>query len=166
MSDLTYTLFGNLYHEDNNLSVLQMSSRTIVLFFITIIIIRISGMRSFGKKSSFDSIIAIMLGAVLSRAIVGANPFFPIVASGLLLGIIHRFIGWLTVKSDTIGKLIKGTSVCLYTNNSINHKNMLLTGISYKDIMEEVHAQLNKDNFDEIEEIFMERTGKISIIKK
>lgn len=166
MSDFINTFFGDLFHNDNNLNVLQMCCRTFVLFFITLIIIRVAGMRSFGKKSAFDSIIAIMLGAVLSRAAVGANPFFPIVASGFALGIIHRSLAWLCVKSDAIGKIIKGKPSCLYKDGKGNYHNMLVTGISHKDIMEEVHAQLNRNTLDGIDEIFMERSGKISIIKK
>lgn len=166
MSDLVYTLFGDLTHEDNNLSMLQMSCRAVILFFVTLFIIRISGMRAFGRKSAFDAIIVIMLGAVLSRAVVGANPFFPTVTAGLVFGIIHRFMGWLSVKSDAFGILVKGRSKCLYEKGKFNHSKMLFTGVSTKDIMEAVHSQLNTDSLDDVKQIFMERTGEISIIKK
>ena len=123
-------------------------------------------MRSFGQKSAFDSTIVIMLGAVLSRAVVGANPFFSIVASGFILGIIHRCIALLGVKSDAFGRLIKGRARCLYDNGKMNRVNMFATGISRKDIMEEVHSQLNQDTLDNVQQVFMERSGQISIIKK
>ncbi len=40
------------------------------------------------------------------------------------------------------------------------------SGISKKDIMEEVHEKMNDESLDKIKKIYMERSGKISIIKK
>jgi uncharacterized membrane protein YcaP (DUF421 family) len=156
-------LFGK---HGQDLSALQMGCRALVMFFVTLIIIRISGMRSFGKKSAFDSIIVIMLGAILSRVVVGSSAFLPTVVAGLVFAVVHRLLAWLSVQHDNIGALIKGKSISLYSRGEFNKRNMLLSTISHKDIMEEVHEQLNQATLDNIEQIFMERSGKISIIKK
>ena len=56
-------LFGN----GQNLTALQMGVRAFIMFFIALALIRIGGMRIFGKKTAFDNILVIMLGAVLAR---------------------------------------------------------------------------------------------------
>ena len=38
--------------------------------------------------------------------------------------------------------------------------------LSYGDVMEEIRIKLNQNELENIEEIFMERTGKISVIEK
>jgi len=38
--------------------------------------------------------------------------------------------------------------------------------LSYGDVMEEIRLTLNQNTLDGIDEIFMERTGKISMIEK
>ncbi len=43
---------------------------------------------------------------------------------------------------------------------------MLLCSVSGKDLMEEVRVKLNEATLDNVEEICMERSGKISVIKK
>lgn len=149
----------------SELSIIQMCFRATVVFFVALIIIRVSGMRSFSNRSAFDIIISIMLGAILSRAVVGANPFIPTCLAGLSISIIHRILGMLSVQHDFVGRFIKGSSVCLYDNEIFNYKNMLMSGISKKDIMEEVHEKLNKEGLDNVHKIYMERSGKISIIK-
>ena len=162
MNDLIYTLFG----EGKDLNSLQMGCRAFSMFFITLVLLKISGMRAFGQKSAFDSIVVIMLGAILSRAVVGVSPFFPTVVAGGVLALVHRLLAIITVYSDTIGHIIKGEKSVLYHNNTLVKKNMLTSSVSFKDMLEELRINLNEDTLDNVKEIIMERSGKMSIIKK
>ncbi len=71
--DILTTLFGH----GKDLDSLQMICRAIVSFFLTLVLIRIAGIRTFGKKTPFDNVITIMLGSIFSRVVVGASPFIP-----------------------------------------------------------------------------------------
>ena len=162
MSEIIYKLFG----EGKELNALQMGDRAFVMFFITLGLIRLAGMRAFGQKSAFDMIIVIMLGAILSRAVTGASAFWPTVVAGTVLAIVHRILGLLSMYNETIGYIVKGRKIILYKNNNLVKNNMMKCAISYKDLQEEVRLILNETTMDNVEEIFMERSGKISIIKK
>jgi len=61
-----------LFGAGRELDALQMSARAFVLFFLMLVLVRVAGRRAFGRKSSFDTIIVITLGALLSRVVVGA----------------------------------------------------------------------------------------------
>jgi quercetin dioxygenase-like cupin family protein len=52
-----------------DLNSLQMTCRAIVSFFLTLVLIRIAGIRTFGKKTPFDNVVAIMLGSIFSRVV-------------------------------------------------------------------------------------------------
>ena len=162
MSDLMHTLFG----EGKDLNTLQMGCRAFVMFFITLLIIRVAGMRAFGQKSAFDTIIVIMLGAILSRAVTGASAFVSTVVAGSVLAIVHRLLGLLSVFSDTVGHIVKGDKSILFKNGKPVKSNMRKSSVSYKDLQEEVRLKLNESTMDNVEAIFMERSGKISVIKK
>ena len=162
MTGLLYQLFG----EGKDLDALQMADRAFVMFFITLFLIRVAGMRAFGQKSAFDMIIVIMLGAILSRAVSGDSPFFATVTAGAVLAVIHRLLALASVFSDTIGWMIKGKKTILFKNNAIIKKNMIRCSVSYKDLQEEVRLILNETTMDNVVEISMERSGKISIVKK
>src|SRR5215212_8567617 len=140
MSEIIYKLFG----EGKDLNALQMGDRAFVMFFITLFLIRIAGMRAFGQKSAFDMIIVIMLGAILSRAVTGASAFWPTVTAGAVLAIIHRLLGLASMYSDSIGALIKGNKIMLFKNNKVIKKNMMKCSVSYKDLQEEVRLILNE----------------------
>ncbi len=87
MNDLINTLFGH----GKDLDSLQMVCRAICMFVITLLLIKISGMRAFGQKSAFDSIIVIILGSVLRRAVAGVSPFIPTVAAGVTIAVVQPF---------------------------------------------------------------------------
>ena len=157
-----YDLFG----QGQNLTSLQMSLRAVVIFFITLILLRYTGMRVFGIKSAFDTCVMIMLGAVLSRAVVGASPFIATVAASAALVVVHRLIARISVSNQFLSHLVKGKPLSLYKDGILNDKNLKRCALSYGDVIEEVRINMSQNNLDNIEEIFMERTGKISVIKK
>ncbi len=104
MSELINKLLG----EGKDLNALQMADRAFVMFFITLFLIRVAGMRSFGQKSAFDTIIVIMLGAILSRAVTGASAFFPTVIAGAVLALVHRLLALISIFNEIIGAVING----------------------------------------------------------
>ncbi len=155
-----------LFGQGQNLNIWQMSLRAIITFFIALILIRYTGMRVFGIKSAFDTCIIIMLGAVLARAVVGASPFIPTIVASTALVVVHKIIATLSVNNQFISHLVKGKPLLLYKNGILNAKNLKKCSLSYGDVMEEVRLTLKQNNMDDIDEIYMERTGKISVIEK
>ena len=159
--EIIHTIFG----QGKDLNELQMGCRAVVLFFITLAIIRLAGMRTFGKKSAFDDIMVIMLGAVLSRAITGASAFFPTVTAGVVLALVHKLVAWATIHSNAISKFLKGEKELLFTNGKWIEESLQRCTISKEDVMEEIRFTLNETTLNSVQEIYMETSGKISLIK-
>lgn len=155
-----------LFGEGKDLNTFQMGLRALLIFIITLILIRISGRRSFAMKSPFDNTIVILLGAVLSRAITGASPFIPTVFASLVIVILHRLFAWLSIKNRSFGKLVKGSKMILYANDQHIDKNMSKALVSKEDLAESVRLEIHKDDLREIETACMERNGQISVVKK
>lgn len=160
--ELLLKIFGS----GKDLTILQMCFRGIIIFIIALGLIRISGRRSFGLKTPLDNIISILLGAILSRAVVGASPFIPIVSTCLLLVIIHRLLGWLTVRYKSFGMWIEGEKILLYENNTFIQQNMKRALVCEEDIMQAIRKSASTDNIEKIDKVFMERNGEISTLKK
>src|ERR1700754_300828 len=110
--ELLVTIFG----EGKDLGVLQMSCRGIVVFIIALALIRLSGRRSFGIRTPLDNIITISLGAILSRAIVGASAFLPIIVCCFVIVTLHRGFSWLVVNNKAFGRFIEGDKIVLFKN--------------------------------------------------
>ncbi|MCW3077696.1 MAG: hypothetical protein JWO32_2305 [Bacteroidetes bacterium] len=156
-----YELFG----EGKDLSAGQMAARVVIVFLFGIVLVRIAGRRSFGVGEPFDNVMKIMLGAILSRAVVGASPFVPIVVASLTLVIMHWVFGKLSVYSTSFGSIIKGEVIVLYENGEMNRQNMKRCMISEKDLMEGIREGANTESLTEVKSVHLERNGKMSVIK-
>jgi uncharacterized membrane protein YcaP (DUF421 family) len=161
MEELVLKLFGSGDH----LTAGQMAFRAFVMFFIALILIRISGMRSFGSKSAFDNIVVIMLGALLSRAVIGVSPFGPTVCAGISLCVTHRVLAMLSARFHFVSHLMKGKDEVLVKDGKILRRNMLRQGISNGDLEEGMRLAANTNSIDEVKEVRMERSGQISVVK-
>ena len=148
------------------LSVLHMAMRSLVMFLIAIVLIRMGGFRLFSKKSAFDNIVAIMLGAVLSRGVTGASPFWGTVAAATVMIVVHKIISWACIKNKTLSRLLKGKHIVLYKDGEILWDNLLSCSLSKSDLMTSLRLETKKHSLDEIETAYLENNGRISFIIK
>jgi uncharacterized membrane protein YcaP (DUF421 family) len=156
------TIFG----EGKDLNALQMSSRGIVIFIIALILIRLSGRRSFGVRTPLDNIIAISLGAILSRAVVGASGFLPVVVCCFVIVILHRILGGLVVSNKAFARFIEGDKILLFKDGSFIPQNMKKALVCEEDVMQGIRKSTLTEDMSGIEKVYMERNGEISAIKK
>jgi uncharacterized membrane protein YcaP (DUF421 family) len=152
-------LLVKIFGEGKDLNALQMSCRGIVVFIIALALIRLSGRRSFGIRTPLDNIISISLGAILSRAIVGASPFLPIIVCCFVIVTLHRAFSWLVVNSKAFGRFIEGDGAFV----SENMKKGLLCE---EDAMQGIRKSALTEDMSVIDKVYMERNGEISSIKK
>jgi uncharacterized membrane protein YcaP (DUF421 family) len=160
--DMIDTLVG----EGEKLTILQMSIRAFFMFIIMLFLIRIAGMRTFGKNSSFDSIVAIMLGAVLARGVVGASPYWSCIGASLVMVALHRLVAWLSVKNRKFEKFVKGTNIKLYENERVLKDNLKGTGMSEHDLQESLRLETKTLTLSGVDTAFLETNGRISFILK
>src|SRR4051812_16011228 len=127
-----------IFGKGKDLSPFQMCMRTVLVFCITLFFIRISGKRSFGMRMPMDNVLTILLGALLSRAIVGASPFIATVLSGFTIIILYRICAGLSVFSKLFGKVVKGKETLIFKDGKMLKENMKACMVTEKDLIEEI----------------------------
>lgn len=151
---------------NDHLTPLELAARAFVMFWLAFLMIRFSGMRPFRNHNAFDTVIAVLLGGILSRGVVGATPFFSTVAGGLVIVVVNKLISKLCFQYRQVEKLIKGHKYLLYENGSFIKPNMLKTEVTEREIFEELRQKCQLDSLDSIRQIYMEKTGDLSFVKK
>lgn len=149
---------------EDNITPLELAARGMAMFAILLVLIRFTGMRSFSKGSVFDNIMIILLGAVLGRGVVGGTPFFSALFGGIVLLLIHKFISRLTFYNKWAGRQIKGNPILLYKEGEFFYENMKESDITEHDIYEELRLSLHRKELNDVREVYMERSGKLSFI--
>ncbi|MEO7049590.1 MAG: YetF domain-containing protein [Ferruginibacter sp.] len=160
MQDLIIQLFGT----GNNLTIFQISTRAFVMFFVALILIRFGGLRLFGNKSAFDNVIVIMLGAVLSRGIVGASSMVNVIAAGSVMISINRIIGAVCMRSRKITTMVEGKSILLIDDGQILEQNLKKATINKAELTASLRLETKKDSFEDVIQAYLETNGRISFI--
>jgi len=159
-------LYHALLAKSDHLEWWEMSLRTVVVFFFTLLLIRLSGRRSFGIKSPLDTIVGILLGTLLGRVIVGVSPFLPVAAASAVLVIIHRVIGFGIARNKSLSHLAEGEKIVLFEKGKFHEANMLRAMVSREDIFRSMREAIQTEDIAKIEKVYIEPTGKINIVKK
>ena len=159
-------LLIQIFGAGKELNTLQVCARGFVIFFIALLLIRLSGRRSFALRTPLDNIISILLGAVLSRAVTGASAFVPVMSVCFLIVLLHRFFTWVLVRNKKIRELCEGKKILLFENGVFIQHNLTNALVSKEDILQAMRISLLSEDLVKVEKIYMERNGKISIVKK
>ena len=160
--DILKTIFG----EGKDLDTLQMCARGVVIFIIALLLIRISGRRSFGIKTSLDNIIAILLGAILSRAVVGASEFVPVILCCLVIVCLHRALALAIVRFPGAGRWIEGNHILVFQDGQFIERHLRRGLVGKEDVMEGVRKSALTEDMSKIDKVYLERNGEISPIRK
>ncbi|WP_201985182.1 DUF421 domain-containing protein [Hymenobacter rubidus] len=159
------TLFGP-HADSHTITALQMTVRSVLVFFAVLALLRVSGKRTFGANTAFDMIVKIMLGAVMSRAVVAASPFWGTMLAGFVLVGLHRLLAWGAFHSPLVGRLVKGEGVVLADNGQLNRENLRRNNLTDDDLLEGLRENANLASVEQAQTVRLERDGSISVVKQ
>ncbi|WP_324675507.1 DUF421 domain-containing protein [Hymenobacter sp. GOD-10R] len=164
MSVAWFSNLLELHAGPHTISVLAMCLRAFIIFFVSLGLLRLVGTRAFGSNTPFDVVIKIILGAVLSRAIVAASPFFGTLLASTVLVVLHRVLALAAYHSDFVGRLIKGEPRVLAQGGQLFHDQLRKTDLSEKDLHEGLRDAANIDSLAETDVVRLERNGQITVV--
>lgn len=159
-------LILGLSNEQTFVNVWQMAARAIVVYCVTLVLIRIGKKRFLATPSSFDLVLLMILGSVLSRAVPGSVPFFATIVSGVVLVLLHTMFSYLTFYSTRSGAFIKGQALVLIKDGQINWENMCKAHLTERDLLSALRSRAQLLDPSKVSLAILERNGEISIIKK
>ena len=144
----------------------QMVVRAIFIFFVALILVRFGGKRIFGKNTSFDIVLGVILGSILSRALTANAKFVPTICAATALVLLHMLLAKISFYSRIVGFIIKGSEDKLIDSGEIMWRAMAKNSLTKNDLMEALRVGGGTDQSDKVRAAFIERSGQVSVIKK
>jgi uncharacterized membrane protein YcaP (DUF421 family) len=142
----------------------QMALRTIFVYASLLVIVRLGSKRFLGKGTVFDTILGIMIGSVVSRAINGSAPFFPTLLAGAILVGIHWLLAILAFHISWFGPLVKGNAVLLIKDGETRCQGMRQVSITHNGLAQALRMHSRSPDTSKVELAYLERDGTISVI--
>jgi uncharacterized membrane protein YcaP (DUF421 family) len=156
--------FLGLERQPDQLTFVQMSARAVIVFILTLAIVRIGNKRFLSSMSAFDAIVGFILASVLARAINGSASFFPTLGAGLVLVLLHRLFALSAFHSKKFEDLVKGHTNVLVRAGKPDPNIMRQHSITQADLLEEMRLHGNVDDLKRVETATLERSGEISVV--
>lgn len=140
--------------------------RSIILYILVLIVMRLMGKREIGQLQPFELAIAIMIAdlATIPMSELGIpiiNGIVPIL--GLL--VMHLFISFINLKSIKIRGWVCGKPTILIYRGRIDESNMIKERFTINELQERLRAN-NINDISDVEYAILETSGQISVIEK
>lgn len=140
--------------------------RSIVLYIIVLIVMRLMGKREIGQLQPFELAIAIMIAdlAAVPMAETGipiSNGIIPIL--GLL--VMHLIISFLNLKSMKIREILCGKPAILIYRGKIDEKVLKKERFTLNELQERLRSS-NVVNLGDVEYAILETSGQVTVIQK
>lgn len=140
--------------------------RTVLIYFVVFLMLRIMGKREIGKLSLFDLVISIMIAEIAVFVLEDIRkPLLDGLIPMVTLVLIQLIIAFVTLKSRKIRIWFEGKPSLLIEKGVLNREEMKKQRYNLDDLL--LQLRQNKVlNVADVEFAILEPTGKLSIIEK
>ena len=133
--------------------------------FYGLVMLRISGKRTFARWSALDIVISIIVGSNLSRALTGSAPLGGTLAAVAVLVGLHLVCTYAAAHSEWWSNLLEGSGVLLGEHGTIDDGTRKRHLISREDLREALR-QKGVERVGQTKTLTLEANGKISVLHK
>jgi uncharacterized membrane protein YcaP (DUF421 family) len=149
-----------------SLTIPQICARGVLIFVVGLVMVRLGDRRSLANRSAFDTLLIVLLGSMLSRAINGTGALLNTIAAAAAFVAVHRLFAYAAMRWHFVGKLVKGEAVLLVRDGRRDLQTMTGCMISEHDLDEDMRLQASTEDVSQIAAARLERSGQISFIKQ
>lgn len=141
-------------------------NRTLILYFITLLAVKLMGKRQIGELQPFDLVVLLIISEMASVAMQSTGtPLIHSVVPIFTMTILQIMLALLNLKSEKSRDIFCGVPSIIIKKGELQEEEMRRLRLSLSDLLEQLRFQGYFD-ISQIEYVFMETNGNISIMPK
>ncbi len=139
--------------------------KSIIVYFVLWLVIRVSGRRTLGQLTVFDFILFLIIGGAAQRALMAQDysltHAFLVIATFVLIDIAVSLI---ERRVPGIGKILKGVPTIVVDNGRVLSGRLRRARLTEDEVLEAARRHHGLETMDQIKFAIFEAGGEISII--
>lgn len=152
--------------EYSQLTALQVVSRTVIIYLIALVIIRVGKRRFMGNYSSFDILLGFILGSIMARGITGGMTFPDMVLVVVVLMALHWVLATVSFYWQGFSEVVENEPRKLVIDGEIQEDAMQASKIGKNDLHQAMREKGKVESEKEVKSAYLENDGTITIIPK
>ena len=136
-----------------------------IAYIAIIAILQISGKRTLAKWNSFDFIVTIAFGSILSSILISTQDSF---GTGLLacalLTLFQYILTWISVRSSWVQKLVKAEPALLLYQGQLQHQVLKRERVTEGEVLAALRAN-GVGAIENVDAVVLETNGSFSVIQ-
>lgn len=146
--------------------MLVIFARTLILYFLVVLVMRLMGKRQIGQLQPFELVVAIMLSELAAvpmqdRDLPLSTGIIPI----LTLLLVQVSLAFFSLRSQRFRRFLCGTPSVLIENGRIRQRELTRLRYTLNDLLEQLRTK-NFANLEDVEFAILETNGNLSVIPK
>ena len=140
--------------------------RAALIYFILMLLMRVSGKRQFSELTAFDAILLLIISEAIQQALLGQDDFSLTAGIILVVTLVSIDIALSLVKQwwPKADLVLEGAPAVLLDNGDLIKVHMTRERVDEADILESARSSFGLERLDQIRYAILEKTGSISII--
>ena len=143
-------------------------ARVVFSYVFVLILLRLSGKRTLSRSTSFDLVLALILGDLFDDLFWAEVPASQFVAAAGTLVLLQLAVGLGSRASERFARLVECQPVTLVRDGALQTASLRRERMNEEDLaaMLRQYGQLDRDSWPEVAQANLEPDGELSVIKQ
>lgn len=151
-----------LWNDLPEIFLVEVIFRSIVMFIVLLLTLKIAGKRGVKQLSVFETVIIIALGSAAGDPMLYDNVgILPAITVFVVIILMYRLITWMAAKSKKFETFIEGKTACFINEGRFSIKNFKKESLAQDEFFSELRLK-SIEHLGQIENAYIETSGEIS----
>ena len=148
-----------------NMYLVMVIIRTVLFYFIVLIVFRLMGKREIGELSVQDLVVSILIAELVAISIENYKDSVLLTVVPIIILLFFEIVsGYLSLRFNKFRNIVDGKPALIINRGIINYKEMIKQRYSLDDLLLELRNN-NIKNLKDVEYAVLENSGKLNIFK-